>query len=153
MKETITEYARILIVFISFAMLISFLFSGIWFNQIGKASLSMENKVITEKQDTAFDKLSNRSNPEIYVEGKTVHVGEIVNLFSLIPDNYNGSYAVQDADNKNLKNLVKISCDSEDYNIDDRTLIPSRAGVYEVVYTVTDSYGLSTSKTITIVAK
>lgn len=152
MKETLAEYSRLLIVLIAFAMMISFIFSGLWFDNIGKASAAMKNEVTVERQDIVFDKLVGRKAPTIYVTGKTVHVGELVNLFAIIPDNYNGKYAVEDADGNNLKQRIKISCDSPDFDEKTNGLIPSIAGVYKVKYEVTDSYGLSTSKTINIVA-
>jgi hypothetical protein len=152
MKETIAEYSRVLIVLIAFAMMITFIFSGVWFNNIGKASAAMGNKVSVEKQDAAFDKLVERSVPTIYVTGKTVHVGELVNLFAIIPDHYNGEYAIKDADGNNLKQHIKISCNSPDFDKETNALIPSTAGVYKVNYEVRDSYGLSASKTINIVA-
>lgn len=151
MKETISEYSRLLIVLIAFAMMIAFIFSGLWFDNLGKASAAMKNEVVVEQQNAAFDKLVGREYPKIHIPGKTASVGELINLFAIIPDSYNGEYAIQDADKKNLKEYVKISCDSPDFDPNTNELIPSASGIYKVKYEVKDSYGLSASKTINIV--
>lgn len=153
MRDTISEYARILIVMISFAMIMIFIFSGLWFGKLGEASDAIENKVVVARQDEVFDKLTDRDPPTIQVVGKTAHVGEVVSLYALINENVGGSYAVQDADGKNLANYVEIRCDSPDYNPKTEVLIPSESGVYKVTYKVRDSYGLSASRTINIVVR
>ena len=153
MRDTISEYARILIVLISFSMIMIFIFSGMWFGKLGQASDAIENKVVVTRQDEVFDKLAGRQPPTISVTGKTAHVGEMVNLYMLINVNVGGSYAVQDADGKNLVDYVEIKCDSEDYNSQTETLIPTTSGVYKVTYKVTDAYGLSATKTINIVVR
>ena len=48
MRDTISEYARILIVMISFAMIMIFIFSGLWFGKLGEASDAIENPMITQ---------------------------------------------------------------------------------------------------------
>ena len=153
MRDTISEYARILIVLISFSMIMIFIFSGMWFGKLGQASDAIENKVVVTRQDEVFDKLAGRQPPTISVTGKTAHVGEMVNLYMLINVNVGGSYAVQDADGKNLVDYVEIKCDSEDYNSQTETLITTTSGVYKVTYKVTDAYGLSATKTINIVVR
>lgn len=151
MRDTISEYARILIVLISFAMIMAFIFSGLWFDKLGQASDAIENKVVVSRQDEVFDQLANRQPPIIRVTGKSAHVGEMVSLYALVNENVGGSYAVQDADGKNLANYVEIKCDSPDYNPKTEVLIPTEPGVYKVTYKVTDSYGLSAIRTINIV--
>ena len=153
MRDTISEYARILIVLISFAMIMVFIFSGVWFQRIGQASDAIENKVVVTRQDEVFDQIANREAPTIKVKGITANVGEVISLYALINEPIDGSYAVQDADGKNLANYVKIKCESPDYNPKTEVLIPSESGVYEVTYKVTDAYGLSATKTINIVVR
>lgn len=152
MKETLAEYARLVIVVLSLGLMIGFIFNGTWLHRIGHASNAIENNVVQVRQDELFDNLANRKPPEIHVFGLTAHVGEIIHLHSdkVIPENYNGGYPIQDSDGNNLFGFVKIKCDSSDYNPDKKELIPSKTGVYKVTYTVKDSYGLSASKTINI---
>ena len=153
MRDSISEYARILIVMISFAMIMVFIFSGVWFDKLGQASDAMENKVVVSRQDEVFDKLADRTPPSIDVEGVTIYVGQPISLYGLISVGETGAVRVQDEDGKNLENYVEIKCDSPDYNEKTKVFIPSESGVYKVTYRVRDSYGLTATKTINIVVR
>ena len=62
MKETITEYSRILIVLLSFGMMIAFIFGGTWFHQIGKASNAMQNRAVIKALTKELQKAEQYDN-------------------------------------------------------------------------------------------
>ena len=153
MKDTISEYARLLIVLLCFGMLIVFVFSGRWFNILGDASNAMENKVTSNRQDAVFDELSTRQPPEIIASGTTAYVGQQIYLMHL---NYTVAGVAPepnafDANGNSIRENIKVFCSSPDFDRETNTLTPSAPGVYIITYRVTDSYGLSAYKTINIV--
>ena len=145
MKETITEYSRILIVLLSFGMMIAFIFGGTWFHQIGKASNAMENRVVIKAQDKAFDNMAGRTNPTIDVTGIKIKTGQVIDLKSLVND-------TRDCEGNNLIGKIKISCNNDDFSIENNRflLTPSKSGIYKVTYSISDAYGLKTTETVNV---
>ena len=154
MKETLAEYARIIIVGISFALMIAFLFGGIWFNRLGDMSNSMGNEVVQEKQQSILDKMDNMYPPQINVVGQTFKTGQLIKLQYLVKEAYSEEITESGSKVKtDLKDRVEISCDHTDYHPESQSLVPLSEGIYEVEYSVTDDYGQTTRKTIYIVAE
>jgi len=152
MKETIGEYSRIIIVAISFALMIGFIFGGVWFNRIGSASAAMQNQVVQDEQQKILDELDMVSPPVIEVSIRDYKIGELIDLRNLITTacsnktNEDGSVTSTD-----LKSYVVIKCNSPDYNKTSETLCPQTAGFYKVEYGLVDNYGQKTSKVINFI--
>lgn len=159
MKETIAEYSRIIIVGVAFALMLAFIFGGIWFNKLGQASNVMNNNVAQDKQQTILDKIDDVYPPQLNVVGKTYKVGELIKLSDLIEEAYSEELSVDKETGevtkvrKDMKEYVEISSDSEYYHKDSQTLIPMLSGLYDIEYKLKDDYGQTTRKTIHIVVE
>jgi hypothetical protein len=149
MKETISEYAKIVIVMISFALMCVFLLGGAFFNKIGETQNPIENEVIQERQMSVLELLEERKPPTLIVDGNSTYkTGELIKLTNLITS---ATTKDENGVEKDIKNKVEIICDSEDYLTDSKSILPSRAGVYNIKYTVRDNYGLSTTVLVKLV--
>jgi hypothetical protein len=150
MKETIAEYARVILVLISFAVIGIFVLGGTWFNRIGSSLNGVGNEVQVEHQQDIMDKLSERETPVLEVHGATYTTGTLVKLPELIKYAY--VYDDEGTTQIPVKEQVVITCDSEGFDSVSKTLLLNTAGVYSVKYSIKDSYGLTTTKLIRIVA-
>lgn len=149
MKETIAEYARIVIVMISFAVVCIFLLGGTYFNKIGETQSSLQNKVVQDRQTSVLEMLEERQQPKLEIQGKSTYkTGELIKLSELITTATTKDENGIDID---IKNRVEIICESEDYLEDSKSILPSQSGVYSVKYTVRDNYGLSTTVLVKLV--
>ena len=110
----------------------------------------MDNEVQVEHQQDIMDKISERENPILIVKGTTYTTGTAVKLVDLITKA--SVYEDDDVTKIDAKQQVVITCESESYDAKTRTLILETPGVYTVKYYLRDSYGLSVTKLIKIVA-
>jgi hypothetical protein len=151
MKETIAEYAKIVIVMISFGLVCAFIFGGVWFNRLGTTLNGVENGLPEERQQTALELLEEREKPLLNVVGKTFKTGETVNLRSLIKS---ATTLSEDGESTiSIVDRVVIKCDSKYFNKEAQTITPEQAGIYTVKYTVKDDFGFSSTVIIKLVVK
>ena len=150
MKETIAEYARVVLVLIAFAVIGIFVLGGVWFNQIGASLNGVENEIQEERQQDILDKISERESPTLIVKGKTYTTGTAVKLTDLISEAK--TYEEDSETEKSIKENVQIICDYSSYDENSKTLILETPGVYTIKYYVKDDFGLSTTKLVKIVA-
>ncbi len=152
MKESISEYARITIVMISFALMCGFILGGTWLNRLGGISNVLENEVVEDRQNAVLEELEERKPPELVVNGNTFKTGSVIKLTELIKK---ATMLKKDEDGKwveiDIKNRVTMSCDSDDFFKDSNSLVPSNAGIYNVKFSVKDDYGLSKTVLVKIV--
>lgn len=149
MKETISEYSRITIVMISFAIMCVFLLGGTFFYKIGEVQNSVQNEVVQDRQTSVLELLEERQQPQLEIKGNSTYkTGELIKLYDLITKATTKDENGIDTD---IKNRVEIFCESEDFLEDSVSLLPSHSGVYNVRYTVRDNYGLSTTVLVKLV--
>lgn len=149
MKETLAEYARIIIVVIAFAMVCIFLLGGTWFGRMGSTLFGIENDIAENRQQTVLDLLEEREKPKLIVEGKTYKTGEQIKLKTLIK-----SATTKGEDNTSLVNIadrVEVRCDSKYFNEETQILTPEVSGIYTVKYSVKDDYGFTTTILVKLV--
>ena len=149
MKESLSEYARITIVMISFALMCSFILGGVWFNKLGETSKSVENEIVQERQMSVLEQLEERQPPTLIVNGSTFRTGTVIKLTDLIEKAT--TLAENGIDEVNIKDKVNIICNSKFYIEESKSLLPTNAGVYEARFSVQDDYGLSTTVLVKIV--
>lgn len=149
MKETLSEYARIVIVMISFALMCAFLLGGTFFNKIGETQKGVDNEVVQDAQISVLELLEERQPPELKINGNSTYkTGELIKLRDLITK---ATTKDENGLEENIKGRVTIVCDSEDYLEESQSLLPSQSGVYNIKYTVRDNYGLSTTVLVKLV--
>ena len=149
MKETLSEYARITIVMISFALMCAFILGGTWFNRLGQTSNTIENEIVQDRQMTVLEQLEERQIPTLIVNGETFKTGTVIKLTDLIEEAT--TLAENGTDKIDIKERVTIVCNSKDYIEESKSLLPTNAGVYEAKFSVQDDYGLSTTVLVKIV--
>ena len=150
MKETIAEYARIVLVLIAFAVVGVFILGGAWFNQIGASLNNVENEVKVEYQQNIQEKIDEREAPQLTVNGNTYTTGTSIKLTELIEEAY--TYEDDGKTKKSIKEEVVITCNYPSYHEPSKTLVLETPGVYTVKYYLRDDYGLSVTKLVRIVA-
>ena len=149
MNETIAEYARIVIVVISFTAMCFFIFGGTWFSYLGNTFKNVENTIVEERQTEVQEQIAERRQPTLDVQGATYKVGETIPVRKAVTSAKTiGPSGIEE----DIAKDVKIFCDHPNYDPEKETLILLESGSYEVVYTVKDYLGVTTTKRITFIA-
>jgi uncharacterized membrane protein YvbJ len=150
MKETLAEYARIIIVMISFALVCVFILGGTWFQRMGTTLYGIENDLNNNRQQTVLDLLENREKPTLIVKGASCKTGEVFKLLSLVETAT--TKAEDGTTDISIKDRVVASCDSKDFDAETQTIKPTTAGIYTIKYTVKDDYGFSATVIVKLIA-